>query len=550
MRTTIGAALVVGLAACNPVTLKPAEDGGTCGRGLRCSGGYTPIVESVAAVDLLVVVDNSGSMAAPQAKLAASFDVLLERLQDSKLDLDLRIAFTTTDQGNPLCPGSDPERGELVLSSCLDRVEAGEFVFDGVDPAVDGSFACTDACSLSDAALTIQPTATYDLEPRPRRWVELAGGTTNLPEGVDLAEALACFAPQGIAGCGFESQLESMFQALHKSDDPESPNARFLRPNAILAIVFLTDEVDCSYNPAHEAVFLSEKALWSDPDAALPSSAMCWRAGVECLGDPAGYEGCASANVGVDAALGVDGDDAVLQPMARYLEMIELLENERREFNTYGAKVLISVIGGVPQDYGGEGLIYSAVGDQDHLDEFGVDPGCVDISGNPALPPVRLRELGDAQRVDDRSDLFSICAPDYGPALSAIGDRIMAEIQPACMPGCVADVDRTTEIVDGVECSLVDVNVLLGEKNELPRCEGEPEAPTPPEGEASCWFPLVDRGGQTPTPADDMSPGCVDDGWNLEFGFVRQEPKPGYIETDVVCVLSDLPELDCPDLQF
>jgi len=544
VRTTLPTALVVALAACSPVIVKPAEDGPTCGRGFRCTTS-TPSVPTTAVMDLLFVVDNSGSMAASQAKLAASFDVLLERLQETNLDLDLRIAFTTTDLGNPQCPDSAPEHGDLVLSSCLDRVDAGEFLFDGVEPPLDGTFACTDVCSLSDAALTIQPTATTDdLQPQPRQWVELVGGATNLPDGVGLAEALACFAPQGIAGCGYESQLESMYQALLKSENAEGPNAGFLRPEAALAVVFLTDEVDCSFNPAHEAVFLSEKALWSDPDATVPTSAVCWRAGVECLGDPASYESCAAVNVGVDGTLGAGDDDAVLRPMARYLDALQRLEDERRSYNAR-ADVLVAVLGGVPQGYAGEGLTYSAINDQEHLDEFGVDPGCVDIDGSPALPPVRLRELEEAQRVDDRSSLFSICAPEYAPALATLGDQLVDQIMPACMPECVADVDAETEVVD-VECTLSEENIVTGERREIPRCEGE--SPSPPEGEALCWVPLVDRGGQTSSLDDDMSQRCAEEGWNLEFRFVRREPSEQHRIADVACRLSDLPAIDCPDL--
>ena len=546
MRTTIPAALVLALSACNPVVVKPAEDGPPCGRGLRCSYKSTH-VQSVAAVDLLFVIDNSGSMAASQAKLAASVDVLLDQLQDSHLELDLRVAFTTTDQGNPLCPGTEPEGGDLVLSSCLDRVEAGEFIFDGVDPPLDGTFACTDSCSLSDAALAILPTTTPgDQEPKPRSWIELAAGATNLPAGVELAEALACFAPQGIAGCGFESQLESMYRALLESDDPEHSNGGFLRPWATLAIVFLTDEVDCSSNPAHEAVFLTEKALWSDPEAAAPTSALCWRAGVECLGDPAGYDSCAAVNVGVDGSVGVDSEEAVLYPAARYIEGLQLLEEERRQYDA-GAEVLVAVIGGVPQDYAGDELTYSAAGEQAHLDEFGVDPGCVDPDGGAALAPVRLHELAEAQRVGERSNLFSSCAPDYAPALAAIGDLVKEQMRPACMPECVQDVDTTTEIVD-IDCSLREENIATGEVREIPRCEGEGESRTPPEDEASCWYPLVDPGGQTPSTADDMSAYCVEEGWNLEFGFVRTGPTVQFATTTVDCKLSDLPAVDCPDL--
>jgi len=550
MRNTLPIALLAALTACNPVEVKEIEeDTGGCGRGLRCS--YKGVsLQTVARIDLLVVVDNSGSMAPSQAKLVAGLEALLGRFQGSRSSLDLRVAFTTTDHGNPLCPDSTPEHGEFVLSSCLDRVDAGEFLYEGVDPPIDGAYACTDACSLSNAALTIQPTSTEDdPELKPRPWVELGVASSNLPVGVSLAEAIACFAPQGIAGCGYESPLESMFLALHRSETAQDPNAGFLRPEATLAVVLVTDEVDCSYNPAHEDVFLTEKALWSDPEAAAPTSALCWRAGVECIGDPAGYASCAAQSVGVDGSVGVDDGEAVLHPMGRYLDVLAELEQERRMYDA-SSEVLVAVIGGVPEGYTGEELIYSAAGEQAYLDEFGVDPGCVDLNGEPAAPPVRLRELEEAQRVGEGPDnlnLSSVCAPAFDPALAALGDQIIDRIGFVCMPECVRDVDRTTPTVE-VNCTLRDTYYEEGEVRDLPQCEGDADSPTPPEGEPNCWFPIADRDGMTPSLADDMSEKCREDGWNLEFGFVRTEPLLGFAVTDVSCELSDMPQLECPEL--
>jgi hypothetical protein len=55
----------------------------------------------------------------------------------------------------------------------------------------------------------------------------------------------------GAAGCGFEHQLESVYAALHNTTD----NAGFLRDDAALSIVFLTNEDDSSASP--EATFFN-----------------------------------------------------------------------------------------------------------------------------------------------------------------------------------------------------------------------------------------------------------------------------------------------------
>ncbi|MBC8068794.1 MAG: VWA domain-containing protein, partial [Deltaproteobacteria bacterium] len=52
-------------------------------------------------VDVLFVIDNSGSMGEAQASLSRSFSVFIDVLE--KAEANYRIGVTTTDNGNPLC---------------------------------------------------------------------------------------------------------------------------------------------------------------------------------------------------------------------------------------------------------------------------------------------------------------------------------------------------------------------------------------------------------------------------------------------------------------
>lgn len=70
-------------------------------------------------------------------------------------------------------------------------------------------------------------------------------GLNNLPMGQDLAATFTCMASVGAQGCGFEHQLESVYAALHN----QTENAGFLRPDAALAVAFLTNEDDASAPP-------------------------------------------------------------------------------------------------------------------------------------------------------------------------------------------------------------------------------------------------------------------------------------------------------------
>src|SRR4029079_929262 len=61
----------------------------------------------------------------------------------------------------------------------------------------------------------------------------------------DIADALACIATLGDQGCDFEGQLKSVRWALDPTDTPQT-NIGFVRPEAYLAVILVTNEDDCS----------------------------------------------------------------------------------------------------------------------------------------------------------------------------------------------------------------------------------------------------------------------------------------------------------------
>ncbi|HRI09496.1 MAG TPA: VWA domain-containing protein [Nannocystaceae bacterium] len=501
-------------------------------------------------VDILFVIDDSGSMAEEQALLAKNFGSFIGVLEAKNVKANYRIGVTTTDHGNPRCPKADttPPDGDLVLSSCLDRIDAGDFVFNGVDPPLDASFACTDVCKLSDDQLQIVPTATdLDPDPKARPWLENIEGRTNLPEGVSTLEAFQCFGPQGVAGCGFESHLESMYRALTKAETPGESNFGFVRDSAILSVVFLTDELDCSYNEAHKNIFIDNKVFWNSPDDPIPTSAVCYRAGVECVGDgDPSYSDCFAQNYDEQGNPGASDEDAVLHPVHRYVDYVQGIEAAKQKVDN-GQEVLVALIGGVPPGYekGGD-IAYSGVADQAFLDDFGIAPGCV-LGDGKALPPVRLREFAESFEVGDERNMFSICQDDYSAALGAIAAKIQDQIKPSCMPECVKDTDPTTQILDP-ECRIEEVNAATETSTVVPLCVKQGGEWVPPDGATVCYTTLVDSAGLTADSSDDLSKTCADEGWNLEFGIFRNGPAPKGSTITASCVLSELPQVDCPGL--
>jgi hypothetical protein len=364
----------------------------------------------VTAVDILFVIDNSGSMARHQSLLASSMPALLADLDD----LDLRIAVTTTDVGNPRCaPASTtPEGGKFVLRSCVEAAAEGQFMFNGED----FSSACTNKCALSDFTITPTPTA-LDPEPRARHWLERTSGSLNVD--ADLVDALACALPQGVAGCGFESPLEAMAKALELTGFADTlSNYGFLRPEADLRIIFVTDEADCSYVPEFADIFTTNETFWHDPDSPAPTSAVCFNAGVKCEGAGPTYSSCESADFASDGALTPDPEQAVLRPVAHYVQVLQDIQATK----TGGASVQLFAIAGVPIGFetGNVPLVYADDPDPLQQELFGIGPGCVvpNDSTAVAIPPTRLLDFAGAVGTPQ---FYSICDSSFDAAMAAAG---------------------------------------------------------------------------------------------------------------------------------
>jgi hypothetical protein len=507
-------------------------------------------------VDILFVMDNSGSMGEEQAILAQNFGSFIEVLEAEDVEANYRIGVTTTDNGNEWCPvgATTPEAGKLVLSSCKSRLN--DFLFDNGTVDVQ-DLACNDICTLTDAELTITPTTTdFDSTEKPRPWLENIEGKKNIPESTSTVDAFRCFGPQGINGCGFESQLESMYLSLKRAENVDEDEYGFLRAQAILAVVFVTDEVDCSYNKDYAEIFKQDgnKVFWSDPAASYPTSAVCWNAGVQCVGDPSNYDSCDPVNKDVDGNVGVSDDEAVLHPMSRYYGLLDGIEAQKQEFNA-NQEIIVGLIGGVAED---GSVHYGEVGstDPEYQDSFGIGPGCTAPGDVEAVPPVRERDLVNRY---SEGNMFSICEPDYSPALEEIANRIRAQIRPACYTRCVKDSDTSTELVEP-ECTVAE-SIPGEESARLEECAKDASGnyifdqttldyAMPSDDINVCYALLTDVTMATQSIADDMSPECADQNFNLEFKISRRPgfPAAGGTSISATCSVADFADVSCPGI--
>lgn len=166
----------------------PPWDPGDGGMSARCE-----------KIDILFVVDNSGSMGEEQTNLATNFPAFIQVIDES--GLDWRVAVTSTDmdytyyQQTPL--------GNLPMSST-----GGE------------NGAMLQRCSMA------------------RRWIEKTDP--------DAATTFGCAASLGTDGSPDEMPLAAV-RAAFDERMADGTNAGFHRDDALLAVVMLTDENDCSY---------------------------------------------------------------------------------------------------------------------------------------------------------------------------------------------------------------------------------------------------------------------------------------------------------------
>jgi len=375
----------------------------------------------------LLVIDNSGSMGEEQAVLTEAFSAMVRALEGPGVIANYRIGFTTTDNGNPWCTSSSTASvrgGQMQISSCRSRLDG--FLSENADGIIDRTTTCLDACPAGLEDIPVLPSVIEEGgEAVARPWLERIDGVRNLPADIAAPDAVACIAPQGISGCGFEQPLEAMYLALTRARTEGQASYGFLRPQASLVIVLLTDEVDCSYNLDHDVIFYpagrggrpeSLAAFWSDPAATLPTSAICWNAGVSCTGDS-----CRSANLNEDGLEAATTEDAVLHPVDRYVDFVRAIAAEKQAVDP-SLEVRIVAIAGVPPGYDGT-LSYSQEGDEAFLASFGVAPGCTSENGE-AVPPVREREFAEAFQVGNDPNLYSICGDDFREAFQPVADDL------------------------------------------------------------------------------------------------------------------------------
>lgn len=219
----------------SPTTTTPPTTGGPkldlaqpdAGAG---DGGCTKL-------DFLFVIDNSNSMAAEQDYLTAAFPGFIAAIQQALPDTsEYQIGVTKTDV----------------------------FGFDD-NPTPDPANPCPYALGglISHATPDGQKTGTGAS-------CGFASGENFMTAGPTLAAEFACAAKVGTKGNTGETQAAALLAAVGPElAAPGACNAGFVRPDALLVVVMITDEDDD----------------WSPPDADAATDAAAWSAGLVAAKD-------------------------------------------------------------------------------------------------------------------------------------------------------------------------------------------------------------------------------------------------------------------------
>jgi len=390
--TLITCAVCATLAAgCDTRSLAPRVGTGTGNTGGNIGVGGTSGTDAGTFVptrklDMLFVIDDSPEVRLPQDNLIRNFPSFLTRLMDPPGLPDLHIAVISTDMG----------AGDGSIASC--DATGGK----------NGVFQHTARGTCMSTGL--DPGATYIAD----------NGLVRNYTG-NLADVFTCIAALGEQGCGFEHQFAATLRALGADGRPAPlENQGFLREDAYLVIIMLTNEDDCSA-PASTFYDTTTNANLASP-LGPAQNFRCNEFGHLCNGvKPPRL----APNGSVDDAVTLDG--CVSAESAGMLIPVGDVVAALRTVKPFpDQQIVVAAIAGPPAPY----TVHW------HAPYVGTDTGpwphmthsCNGTDGSFADPSVRIAQW--AGSYGDNGIFLSICDTNWAPSL----DRIAALLSSSAMP--------------------------------------------------------------------------------------------------------------------
>jgi hypothetical protein len=416
-------------------------------------------------LDLLFVIDNSGSMEEEQDKLEAQLTRLVRILTSGDLNQDgdkedetdfepvgsLHLGVVSSNMGT---------LGQLddTVPSCKEKGDDG-VLLDNVSDAQSANPDC--------AGVDVSDYMKFETK-----------GVDDVAAAAEkVANDFSCVAVLGIEGCGLEQQLEAMLKAVVPGKegqenlgwDPQvtfagdvgghgdGKNEGFVRTDAVLAIIHVSDEEDCSITEKGKTLFSQgDDQTYNGPD------------GDFAAGTPVGLNfKCANAT---DSAQDPDVDpdaepsDRLLQPAQRFIDGLKALKPDNPD------RIIFAGIVGIPEaaesmTTGGDVQDFAAILEMDEMQVLPGEnntgmktldalprPACTAANGVDGSASPARRFVQVAAGFGENAIVRSICSASYEGALTQILTKISKKLTGACLPSAL-----NPDAQGVVKCDVVEI---------------------------------------------------------------------------------------------
>jgi hypothetical protein len=364
-------------------------------------------------VDLLFMVDNSSSMRLSQTNLLNNFPTFMTTLQGAPQGLpNIHVAVVSSDMG----------AGDGSIAGC-DATGGNQGIF---------QYTARGTCTNTN----LQGGATY---------ISNVAGMANYSG--NLADVFTCIAALGESGCGFEHQFASVLRALGADGNaPPAENQGFLRPEAYLVVIFITNEDDCSAAPG-VPLFDTTANLNMASQLGPPANFRCNEFGHLCSmgGGQLMHPNRNAPNQDVTQTVSYDTCES--NDTEGYLLSVKDTANRLKALKGDPSQVLVAAITGAAQPYQ---VHWKNPTQADTSCGAASCPwpeithSCVNNSDMSfADPGVRVSQL--VGEFGSNGLVLSICDTSFAPSLDKIAQLINASLQPPCINGQVANKPNTSD---------------------------------------------------------------------------------------------------------
>lgn len=407
--------LAAGLAGCAPAPL-PSQ---ICATSITYQQSFTAAVRN--GLDLIFVIDDGPAMAGWQSALAVQLPAMMRAFAQTgwhSPGISLHVGVISSDMGVAAAANAG-------IPGCSASGDAG-------DLRNQPEAMCADT-TLESSAAFIDTTIATTLGPPPT-FISDAGTMSNYTtpddaSGSGLATVFQCIAQLGSGGCGFGQPLAALERALGADGlPPPAANAGFLRPDAYLGIVFISNQDDCSAPPG--ATLFSPDDLADGPLTSYRcnhAGHLCQDASGNLVAPPLEPPANATTVNGVPTlsfANCQSNEAGALTPVSKFVADIRALKSDPEQ-------ILVTGIVGPPSPYAVQWEPNPAGGPASPA----VVPSCgaesADGSGAFGEPGVRLTQFIESF---PNSVVTSVCDADYTPVLRAFSPGEDERGRPPCLP--------------------------------------------------------------------------------------------------------------------